>query len=53
MMRNIDYAATAVKTAIVEKFGREEAMDDLVLIANERTISVQLANRSPRVHAII
>jgi hypothetical protein len=45
MMRDIDYAATAVKTAIVEKFGREETMDDLVLIANERTISVQHGDR--------
>jgi hypothetical protein len=45
MMRDIDYAATAVKTAIVEKFGREEAMDDLVLVANDRTISVQHGDR--------
>jgi hypothetical protein len=41
MLRDIDYAAVAVKTALVEKFGREEAMEDLQVVANERTISVQ------------
>jgi hypothetical protein len=46
MLRDIDYAATAVKTAILEKFGRQQAMDDLHLVANERTISVQHGERS-------
>jgi hypothetical protein len=41
MLRDIDYAATAVKTALVEKFGRQNAMDDLQVTANESTISVQ------------
>jgi hypothetical protein len=40
MLRDIDYAATAVKTAIVEKFGRQNALDDLLVTANEETISV-------------
>ncbi|HEY2826697.1 MAG TPA: hypothetical protein VGJ04_03780 [Pirellulales bacterium] len=46
MLRDIDYAATAVKTAIVEKFERDEAMEGLVVIANERTISVQHGPRT-------
>ena len=45
MLRDIDYAAAAVKTAILEKFGRDEAMEDLILIPNERTISVQHGSR--------
>jgi hypothetical protein len=40
MLRDIDYAAVAVKTAIVEKFGREAALEDLQVTAHERTISV-------------
>ena len=40
MARDIDYAATAVHTAIVEKFGRKANLDDLQMTANERTISV-------------
>jgi len=39
-MQDIDYAAVAVKAAIVEKFGRDAALDDLTLTANNRTISV-------------
>jgi hypothetical protein len=45
MLRDIDYAATAVRNVLVEKFGREEPMEDLVLTANERTISVQHGSR--------
>jgi hypothetical protein len=41
MMRDIDYAATAVKNAIVEKFGREHTLDTLTLTAQERTIAIQ------------
>jgi len=40
MLRDIDYAATAVKTAITEKFGRATPLEDLQVVANERTISV-------------
>jgi len=39
--RDIDYAANAVKAAIVEKFGRASELQDLVVIANEKTISLQ------------
>jgi hypothetical protein len=39
-LRDIDYAATAVKTAIVEKFGRHNSLENLRVIANENTISV-------------
>ena len=41
MRRDIDYAAVAVKTAIVEKFGRREELDSLEVTAGERTIVVQ------------
>lgn len=40
MLRDIDYAATAVKTAIMEKFGRQNDLEDLRVTANEKTISV-------------
>jgi hypothetical protein len=40
MLRDIDYAAVAIKTAIVEKFGRENALDDLEVTAKDQTISV-------------
>jgi hypothetical protein len=46
MLRDIDYAATAVKTAIVEKFGRAEGMDDLQVVAHDKTISIQHGERS-------
>lgn len=41
MLRDIDYAATAVKTAIVEKFGRRNSLENLQVVAHENTISVQ------------
>lgn len=41
MLRDIDYAATAVRTALLEKFGRKHVIDDLQVTANESTISVQ------------
>lgn len=41
MLRDIDYAAKAVQKAIVEKFGREHDLDDLEVVANERTITVR------------
>ena len=40
MARDIDYAAIACKTAIVEKFGRQTELQDLNVVANERTISI-------------
>jgi hypothetical protein len=43
--RDIDYAAVAVKTAIVEKFGRKNDLADLKVIANERTISIEHGDR--------
>ena len=46
MPRDIDYAATAVKTAIVEKFGRKSELQDLDVTANERTISIQHEGRT-------
>jgi hypothetical protein len=41
MARDIDYAAIAVKTAIVEKFGRNSELQNLEVTANERTITVR------------
>jgi hypothetical protein len=46
MLRDIDYAATAVKTSLVEKYGRECSLDDLKVTANERTISVVEGQRT-------
>jgi hypothetical protein len=45
MARDIDYAAIACKTAIVEKFGRQTELQDLNLVANERTISIHHGDR--------
>ena len=42
--RDIDYAAVAVKKAIVEKF-RNEALEDLQTVGGETTISIQHAGR--------
>jgi len=41
MPRDIDYAATAVKTAIVNKFGRTNDLAALDVIAGEQTITVR------------
>ncbi|MFO0900690.1 MAG: hypothetical protein U0836_24945 [Pirellulales bacterium] len=41
MDRDIDYAAVAVRNAIVEKFGRQVDLDDLQVIAGERTIELR------------
>jgi hypothetical protein len=41
MLRDIDYAATAVKTAIIEKFGRQHPLQDLRVTAKDKTISVE------------
>lgn len=45
MARDIDYAATAVKTAIVEKFGRQNELEDLDVVARDRTISIHHGDR--------
>jgi hypothetical protein len=41
MPRDIDYAAKAVKTALVEKFGAKNDLSGLYVLAGERTISVR------------
>ena len=43
--RDIDYAAAAVKKAIVEKFSAVE-LQDLQVVAGERTISVAFEGRT-------
>lgn len=40
MARDIDYAAIAVKTAILEKFGRQTELQDLTVTANEKMIGL-------------
>jgi hypothetical protein len=45
MARDIDYAAIAVNTAIVEKFGRKSDLQNLEVVANERTISIRDGGR--------
>jgi hypothetical protein len=39
--RDIDYAAIAVKNAIVEKFGRQNDLTGLVVTAGQRTIELR------------
>jgi hypothetical protein len=46
MLRDIDYAATAVQRAIVEKFGKANDVSELRVTANEKTISIDHAGRS-------
>jgi hypothetical protein len=46
MLRDIDYAASAVQRAIVEKFGKSNDVRELRVTANERTISIDHAGRS-------
>lgn len=46
MNRDIDYAAQAVKRAILEKFGDRQPLADLSVAANERTISIQHGERT-------
>jgi hypothetical protein len=46
MLRDIDYAATAVRTAIVEKFGRQHELQDLRVTAGDRTISIDHEGRA-------
>jgi hypothetical protein len=41
MLRDIDYAAVAVKTSLVEKFGRQNPTENLQVTANEKTITLQ------------
>ena len=46
MLRDIDYGAVAVKTAIVEKFGKQIELQDLEVTANDMTISIRHEGRS-------
>ncbi len=41
MARDIDYAAIAVHTALVEKFGRKNDLEQVEVTANESTITVR------------
>jgi len=45
MLRDIDYAAAAVRRAIEEKFARKEDLEGLDVSAGESTISVDLGQR--------
>jgi hypothetical protein len=40
MARDIDYAAIAVNTAIVDKFGRQSDLQNVKVTANDKTISI-------------
>ncbi len=44
MKRDIDYAAEAIKTAIVEKFGWKNDLKQLNVRADERTIAIEIDN---------
>jgi hypothetical protein len=46
MDRDIDYAAIAVKNAILEKFGRQEPLEELVVTAEKRTIELRHEGRA-------
>lgn len=46
MLRDIDYAAAAVKTAILDKFGKQEELQDLRVTAGDTTISVTHEGRT-------
>jgi hypothetical protein len=39
--RDIDYAAQAVRSAMMEKFGRQNELDDLQVVAGEQSIRVE------------
>ena len=45
MARDIDYAATAVKAAIVEKYGRATSLENLQVTAKEKAIELRDGNR--------
>lgn len=40
MTRDIDYAAIAVTNALIEKYGRQNDLQELTVMPNERTISL-------------
>ena len=46
MLRDIDYAAAAVRRSIVEKFGRKTELGDLQVTAGDTAISIQHGRRS-------
>jgi hypothetical protein len=39
--RDIDYAAVAVKNAIVDKFGRKNELQELTVVAQDKTIIIR------------
>ncbi|HEX4000961.1 MAG TPA: hypothetical protein VHX65_20620 [Pirellulales bacterium] len=45
LARDIDYAAIAVKKAIQEKFGRQNNLDSLEILAGDKTIFVRDGDR--------
>ena len=40
VLRDIDYAAIAVKTAVIEKYGRTDTLENLRVVAKEATIAL-------------
>lgn len=46
MERDIDYAAVAVKNAILEKFGRQADLEGLAVTAGDRTIELRHGDRA-------
>ncbi len=46
MARDTDFAAVAIKTALLDKYSKSNAMEDLELTANERTISIRHGGRA-------
>jgi hypothetical protein len=45
-LRDIDYAADAVRTSMLDKFGRSQSLGDLRVEALDRTIRVSLNGHS-------
>jgi hypothetical protein len=45
MERDIDYAAVAVKNALVEKYAKGNDLQDLEVLAGERTICIRHGDR--------
>jgi len=44
-LRDIDYAARAVGKAVREKFGKDAVLDQLEIVAGERTIRIRDGQR--------
>ena len=45
MLRDIDYAAIAVKKAIVDKFGQSNDLETLDVVAGKQTIAMAMVER--------